>query len=80
MAQIASISRANVFLAALSSRHNMAAKMRFPGASASCFQFVEAFFRRYSHSTHIDTEIIAHQSFLKYLGGISRSVDSFHFV
>ena len=57
-------------------------KTRYPFlcASTSCLQFFEAFFPRYSHSTHIDAERIAHQSCLKYLGGISRSVDSSHFV
>ena len=44
------------------------------------YNLLKRVFRRYSHSTHTGTERIAHQSFLKYLGGISRSVDSSHFV
>ena len=44
------------------------------------YNLLKCVFRRYSHSTHTGTERIAHQSFLKYLGGISRSVDSSHFV
>ena len=44
------------------------------------YNLLKRVFRRYSHSTHTGTERIAHQTFLKYLGGISRSVDSSHFV
>lgn len=44
------------------------------------YNLLKRFFRRYSHSTHRGMKRIAHQSFLKCLGGISRSVDSFHFV
>ena len=44
------------------------------------YNLLKRVFRRYSHSTHTGTERIAHKTFLKYLGGISRSVDSSHFV